>query len=395
MAAAGGRAGGQADHGRPEADLKASLAAVRARQSKAFERYEQEIGKATTVEARDAAKARYEGEIRQDIGDLLDLTRAHPEDPAAVPALQFVVMTDHQGSRGQAERAIGLLARDHVRRRRMGNYCGVLTNLFHSPAAEAFIRAVLDQNPDREARALACHALATLLRQQAKFARHLRTHPDQIVTYQADHGDEAIARFLRGKDPDAVRKEAEAVLERVVNEFGDVRSAPRDSRTLGAIAVGELNEMRQLYVGQIAPEIEGADVEEKRFKLSDFRGKVVLLVFSGEWCRPCVEMYPRERSLQVRYKDKPFAVVSVNTDRTRETLKTSIDSGKVTWPCWWDGGTDGPITTLWGVSGHPTVYVLDRHGVIRFKDVSGDALDRAVASLIDEDEATSKKAGPP
>src|SRR6202022_2384800 len=102
---------------------------------------------------------------------------------------------------------------------------------------------------------------------------------------------------------------AEAVLERVVNEFGNVPRAPGDTRTLGAVAEGELNEMRHLSIGQTAPEIEGTDVEGKAFKLSDFQGKVVLLVFSGEWCGPCVAMYPQERALQARYKDKPFAVV--------------------------------------------------------------------------------------
>jgi peroxiredoxin len=157
---------------------------------------------------------------------------------------------------------------------------------------------------------------------------------------------------------------------------------PRNSRTLGEIAGGELNEMRHLNVGQPAPEIEGADIEGKRFKLSDFRSKVVLLVFSGEWCRPCVEMYPRERALLARYEGKPFAVVSVNTDRGRETLKASIEAGKVTWPCWWDGGTDGPIATRWGVSGYPTVYVIDTRGIIRYRDLAGEALEKAVIELM-------------
>jgi peroxiredoxin len=386
---------GQDDPDRAENDLKTRFATVQTSRSKAVKRYEQELRGATNDEARAAAKARFEGASRQDNGDLLDLARAHPNDSAAVRALEFVIMSDSLGSRGEAERAIKLLTRDHVRRRRMGNYCGALTNLFPSPAAEAFIRAVLQQNPDREARALACHALASLLRQQVKFSRHLRTHPDQIKAFQADHGQEAISLFLREKDPDAVEKEAETVLERVMNEFGDVRPAVRDPRALGAIAGGELNEIRHLNVGQSSQEIEGADVEGKRFKLSDFRGKVVLLVFSGEWCRPCVEMYPRERALQAKYRDKPFAIVSVNTDPSRETLRASIDAGKVSWPCWWDGGTEGPITTRWGVSGHPTVYVLDRQGVIRFKDVFGDAIDRAVASVIDEGEGLSEKAGAP
>jgi hypothetical protein len=83
-------------------------------------------------------------------------------------------------------------------------------------------------------------------------------------------------------------------------------------------------------------------------------------------------------------KDKPFALVSVNTDKDSDTLKKSIESGEITWRCWWDGGTDGPITTRWGVVSFPTIFVLDRAGAIRFKDVRGDELDRAVAALLRE-----------
>jgi peroxiredoxin len=329
-----------------------------------------------------AEKDRGTDRLRGDLGEILDLAQGLPNDRAALRALEFVVMADYQGALGQQERAIRLLARDHLTRPRMGNYCQVLTNQFYSPAAESFIRAVLSRHPSREGRALACHALATLLRQQVRFARFLRAHPDQVKSYEADHGADVIAKFLREKDPDATEKDAESVLERVVNEFGDMPRSPGDPRTLGEIAAGELNEMRHLNVGQTAPEIDWVDVGGERFKLSDYRGNVVLLVFSGEWCRPCVEMYPRERALLARYAGKPFAVVSVNTDATREPLRRSVEAGRVTWRCWYDGGTHSPITTRWGVSGHPMVYVLDRAGVIRHKDVLGEALEKAVGELM-------------
>ena len=57
----------------------------------------------------------------------------------------------------------------------------------------------------------------------------------------------------------------------------------------------------------------------------------------------------------------------------------------ITWPSWWDGGsTDGPISTAWNVHGWPTIYVLDHKGVIRYKGVRGEAMDKAVNTLLKE-----------
>jgi hypothetical protein len=83
--------------------------------------------------------------------------------------------------------------------------------------------------------------------------------------------------------------------------------------------------------------------------------------------------------------------VSVDTDKDLATLKKSIADGEVTWRSWWDGGIDGPITTRWGVVSFPSIFVLDKSGVIRFKDVRGDDLDRAVATLLRE--AAGEKSG--
>jgi hypothetical protein len=95
-------------------------------------------------------------------------------------------------------------------------------------------------------------------------------------------------------------------------------------------------------------------------------------------------MYPQERKLVADLKDKPFALVSVDTDKDIATLRKAITTGEVTWRNWWDGGTDGPITTRWGVVSFPSIFVLDSGGVIRFKDLRGDDLDRAIGALLKE-----------
>lgn len=96
-------------------------------------------------------------------------------------------------------------------------------------------------------------------------------------------------------------------------------------------------------------------------------------------------MYPHERSLVQRLADKPFALLGINSDQDREELKKVLQENQITWRSWWDGGsTEGPIATKWNVTGWPTIYVLDGDGVIRFKNVRGEAMDQAVDSLVEE-----------
>ena len=95
-------------------------------------------------------------------------------------------------------------------------------------------------------------------------------------------------------------------------------------------------------------------------------------------------MYPHERSLVARMKDKPFTILGVNSDPA-ERYKTAIKKNEITWPSFWDGGsTRGPISTEWAVRGWPTIYILDAKGVIRYKNARGKAMDEAVDELMKE-----------
>jgi hypothetical protein len=96
-------------------------------------------------------------------------------------------------------------------------------------------------------------------------------------------------------------------------------------------------------------------------------------------------MYPHERSLVNRLADKPFALIGVNSDSDKAALKPVLAKEQITWRSFWNGGsTDGPISRRWNVSSWPTVYVLDSKGTIRFKNVRGDDLDKAVDALLSE-----------
>ena len=102
-------------------------------------------------------------------------------------------------------------------------------------------------------------------------------------------------------------------------------------------------------------------------------------------------MYPHERSLVNDLKDKPFALLGVNSDADLEEIRKIVKEKDLSWRSFWNGpkGTSGPISKAWNVRGWPTIYVLDDKGVIRFKNVRGEELDKAIHTLIDEAEATT------
>ncbi len=98
-------------------------------------------------------------------------------------------------------------------------------------------------------------------------------------------------------------------------------------------------------------------------------------------------MYPHERSLVKRLQDqeKRFVFLGINSNEDREELKKTLDKEQITWRSWWDRGSpDGPIQTKWDVTERPAIYLLDSRGVIRFKDLKDEELDKAIDTLLAE-----------
>ena len=99
-------------------------------------------------------------------------------------------------------------------------------------------------------------------------------------------------------------------------------------------------------------------------------------------------MYPHERSLVENFENRPFALLGVNSDENLEELKSRMKKENLTWRSWRNAGlTRGPISSQWNVSGWPTIYVIDHKGVIRYKDLRREALDKALDELVAEAEA--------
>lgn len=121
------------------------------------------------------------------------------------------------------------------------------------------------------------------------------------------------------------------------------------------------------------------------------RRAVVLLVFWASWCGPCVGDIPHEKELVERFAGRPFAIVGVNADESRETATQAMREHATPWRSFWngEGGSKGSISAAWNVRGWPTVYVIDHFGVIRHKNLRREDLDAPLEKSI----AVAKLAG--
>jgi hypothetical protein len=159
-------------------------------------------------------------------------------------ALEWI--TSHSKRGADFGKALSLLASDHLASPSLKKACEWL-EYSRAREVEAFLRKLASSSPHREVRGLATYTLA---------------------------------KFLKG-DAESVGFAADALFVEVTEKYADV---PRGvGRALGPRAEGFLFELRNLGTGKVAPEIEGEDVDGNPMKLSDFRGRVVVLDFWGFW----------------------------------------------------------------------------------------------------------------
>jgi hypothetical protein len=216
----------------------------------------------------------------------VELAEKNPNDPIALDALIQAVWQVNTtpwpaeliGEDSARTKALALLQRDHVRSDKLGPVCRRISFGF-CKEYERFLRAVLEMNPHRDVQGLACLGLAHFLSNRLQRLDLIKDQPELAKEFEDLFGKEYLQDLL-WQDRTGAAQEAEAFFERATEKYGDVKVP--DGGTVGEKANAELFEVRHLQIGKEAPDIEGEDQDGKRFKLSDYRGKVVLLDFWSE-----------------------------------------------------------------------------------------------------------------
>ncbi len=124
--------------------------------------------------------------------------------------------------------------------------------------------------------------------------------------------------------------------------------------------------------GAIAADFAAVDINGDSLRLSDYRGKIVLLEFWGSWCRPCREFSPSLRMLHQRYHKAEFAtakgyetiIVGIDTDKAR--WQKAVENDDLTWARHISSFQrfNDPIALLYGVKAIPASFLIDEQGRI-------------------------------
>ena len=158
------------------------------------------------------------------------------------------------------------------------------------------------------------------------------------------------------------------------------QSHPQSANTVKS----QIERQRSFSIGGLAPDFSQKTPEGEDLKLSDMRGKVVLVDFWASWCGPCRRENPNVVKLYDRYKEKGFEILGVSLDRQKDRWLQAIKKDGLEWYHVSDlKGWKNEVAQMYSVSSIPHTVLVDQNGRILARNLRGAKLEQKLAELFD------------
>ncbi len=192
----------------------------------------------------------------------------------------------------------------------------------------------------------------------------------------------ALLPLLSEIDPNQNLELYENLVQQIINGFDGSPTANQLKLNLQQIKKRK-EEMQFLSPGKISPDFTQPKSDGKLLKLSDLRGKVVLIDFWASWCGPCRKENPNVVKIYQKYADKGFTILSVSLDKDKNAWLEAIKKDNLSWPnhvsdlkSW-----SNEAAQLYQVSGIPFTVLVDKEGKIIKTNLRGEDLENTLKSI--------------
>jgi thiol-disulfide isomerase/thioredoxin len=209
-------------------------------------------------------------------------------------------------------------------------------------------------------------------------------------TGNLDGAVENLAASLSGRleDPAKARADLEAIYkERYKTLRGLDKMLQQAAEKALARQQAEDEADAAKIVGRPAPDFSLPDLDDQPYQLSQFRDRVVILDFWATWCGPCKLAMPLVNKVHLEYQDKGLVVLGINLEGRdkNQWVKKFIEESGHQFVILQGGMMGVGIDQVYGVTGIPTTFVIDKQGVIRYRHIGyRENLDQMLSREVEE-----------